>query len=438
MNLTWALCHHDGREKGWLTEREIGAEVLVAVNGQSTATVTAHLEEDVAKLIHPGRSRLKVYCHPEHTDDPTPGGFLLHNGLILQPKSSGRRVEIASVDQSVRLLNASHGQYPLSDEVAAEGGGIWAAFEGKTADAMWELIWRADKRKRQINAEVPSEKEIAGLGILQGTLEDHGPTREWKFGDGQVTWDAIVEMASRTRAPDFELEPLDREDGNHARFHTHYPRMGANRRDEVVLEYGVNTSPDFGYEPATVDLCNRYALVGKEKRGQARVYVAENRMSMRLYGVWQRDETTNTRDWAKLEDRAHEYVAKRAFQVHFVDVTPAVEIGGTARGFSRNAQGELVERNDEFAIPPRFGPRVGLGFDYWLGDTITVRAKEQFNLEVAKAEPGPETDFYCRVMEARFTEVDKDANIAVPLTLVPVVDTAHVSGYRTMTRPQQT
>jgi len=228
-------------------------------------------------------------------------------------RDSGRRVEIASVDQSVRLLNASHGQYPLSDEVAAEGGGIWAAFEGKTADAMWEIIWRADKRKRQINADEPAEDEIAGLGILQGDLEDHGPTREWKFGDGQVTWDAIVEMASRTRAPDFELEPLDREDGNHARFHTHYPRMGANRRDEVVLEYGVNTSPDFGYEPATVDLCNRYALVGKEKRGQARVYVAENRMSMRLYGVWQRDETTNTRDWAKLEDRAHEYVAKRAF-----------------------------------------------------------------------------------------------------------------------------
>jgi hypothetical protein len=36
MHLTWAICHADGRVKGWLNDRE-GGRVGVGVNDQRTA-----------------------------------------------------------------------------------------------------------------------------------------------------------------------------------------------------------------------------------------------------------------------------------------------------------------------------------------------------------------------------------------------------------------
>lgn len=436
MHLTWAICNRDGREWGWLWERT-DASVKIGLNGPRTATVRASLEERIAQWIHPSKSRVKVFCHPE-AEDPERGGFLLHNGLIVNPVSTGTRVEVTSVDQSHRLLNASPAVLPTSAEQADPAliTALWTPVEMDDSQLMWELIWRSDKRHRQLNDEEPdSPNPVPSLGIIEGDLADAFKTRSTRVGDDRNTWDSLVAISDRDHSPDFELEPLDREDGIHAKLNTYYPRQGANRRDEVVLEYGVNLSPDFNFEPSGVDLCNRFVAVGEAwAGGLAPVYVAENRESMGRYGVYQRQQSFPTQDKEKLKDIAQSWVAFHAFQINFIDVIPAVEIGGTARGFSRDATGDLVALDDEFMVPPRFGPRVGMGFDYWIGDTITIRAKDQFQFHVAEKNPGPDTDWEVRVIEAELREVDAAGNVAVVLTCAPIIPAAHVGGYYTRIR----
>lgn len=433
MHLTWAICNREGREWGWLWERT-GGEVTIELNGQRTASVETSLEERITNFIHPSKSRCKVWCHPEADD---PGGFLLHNGLILNPESTGTRVAIPSVDQSVRLLNASPSQLPIPDESRA---GLWDAAELDDSALMWEVINRADRRQRQLNlAEPDSPNPVPSLGIIEGALADAFKVRSTKIVEGKTAWDGLLEVANRDHSPDFELEPLDREDGVHAALNTFYPRQGADRRDEVVLEWGVNLSPDFRYEPSGVDLCNRFVAIGRSgSGGRAPVYVGENRESMGRYGVYQREESFDTNDLDKLADHAHDYLAYHAFQVNFVDLIPAVEIGGTAVGFNRDAEGNLVALDDEFAVPPRFGPRVGLGFDYWIGDTITVRAKDQFQFNVDKDIPGPDTDLVVRITAATLKEIDEAGNVAVALTAAPVIPAAHVGGYESEIRTDAT
>lgn len=428
MHLTWAICNREGKEWGWLWDRADG-EVTVSLNDQRTATVKANLEERITNFIHPTKSRCKVWCHPEAEE---PGGFLLHNGLILNPTTTGIEVEIPSVDQSVRLLNASPSQLPIEGEATAH---IWDEVDLKDSELMWEIIDRADRRQRQLNIEEPdSPNPVPSLGIIEGVLADSFKTRSTKIAEGKTVWDFLQDIAERDHAPDFELEPLDREDGIHAAFNTFYPRMGADRRDEVILEWGRNLSPDFKYEPSGVDICNRFVAIGRSQYGFAPVYVAENRMSMGRFGIYQKEESFDTKDIDKLADIAHAKVAYSAFQVNYVEVVPAVEIGGTAKGYVRNADGSYGQLDDEFEVPPRFGPRVGLGFDYWIGDTITVRAKDQFTFNVDKDQPGPDTDMIMRVMEATFKEIDDSGNVAVSLTLAPVVAKAHTGGYPSTTR----
>lgn len=438
MHLTWAICNREGREWGWLWDRE-GGEVSVGLNTARNAVVSTSLEERPAEWIHPSKSRCKVFCHPE-AHDPGAGGYLLHNGLILNPRSVGDRVEIPSVDQSCRLLAGNPSILPTTAEQAdpALRTSLWTPVELKDSELMWELIDRTDRRQRQLNLEDPdSPNPVPSCGIIQGNLADSFKVRSTRIGDGKTTWDALTGIATRDHSPDFELEPLDREDGVHAQLNTYYPRQGSDRRDDVILEYGVNVPGNFDYEPSGIDLCNRFVAYGEAFAGGiAPVYVAENRESMGRYGVWQREEQFSTQDIDKLADIAHDWVALHAFQINYVDVIPAVEIGGTAKGFDRDAQGNLVELDDEFMVPPRFGPRVGLGFDYWIGDTITVRAKDQFQFHVDKDQPGPDTDLYVRVTDARFQEVDAAGNVAVALTLAPVVSAAHVGGYATRVRTE--
>lgn len=428
MHLTWAICNRDGKEWGWLWERSQG-EVTIDLNGQRTATVETSLEERIADWIHPTKSRCKVFCHPEAND---PEKFILHNGLILNPVSDGQRVEIPSVDQSVRLLNASPARLPTEESPES----LWDAVEMEDSELMWEIIERSDERRIELNLEEPdSPNPVPSHGVIQGDLADSFKTRSSRIVEGQTTWDGLLEIAGRDHSPDFELEPLDREDGIHSALNTYYPRQGANRRDEVILEYGINIPPEgFNYEPSGVDICNRFVAIGQAQYGFAPVYVAENRMSMGRYGIWQREESFTTKDIDKLADIAHSRVALSAFQINYVEVTPAVEIGGTARGFCRNADGTYGQLSDEFMVPPRFGPRVGQGFDYWVGDTITVRAKEQFQFHVDTDIPAYDTDMVMRVVSATFREVDEAGNVAVTLTLTPVVEAAHVGGYETEIR----
>jgi hypothetical protein len=426
MHLTWALCFQSGKERGWLWDRQNG-QVSVGLNDQRTASVETSLEENVIRILRggeslsPGRGRVKVWAHIEDED---PLRYLLFNGRIEAPKTTGTRIELPAVCPSGRLLKSSPAVYPSDpDETPAE----WDVEELEQSEAMWQLIHRSDRRARELD-------HVETTGIIKGDLDNSRKVKNWKFSDGSTTWDLELDLSKGDRSPDFELEPLDRDDYIHAQLNTFWPKQGSNKTDSVILEYGRNIAPnDFSYEPTTNDLCNRYALVGSSDGLYAPVYVAENKPSMKTYGVHHEDGTADTSDMDKLKDKAKAHVAKLCRPVKFVDVTTSVEMGGTAVGFSRSPEGEFIPlEGDRWAVPPKFGP--GSDFDYWIGDTVTIRAVEQFNFDVgggARFVPG---DLHARVIDAVFNEIDKDGNVAIDLTLAPIHDLAHTTGYESRAR----
>lgn len=434
MFFTWEICHDTGERKGFILDRQEG-EVTVALNDQRTCSVKANLEDTVSNLIRPGRTRMKVRCNIR---TGLADNFLLCNNLIQNPQSDGAYVDIPAVCPSIRLLNASHAAYPTDGSPPP----AWDPVDLDRSELLWELIDRCDQRRRdrqdELDLDPMNTTIIPPIGIIQGTLASAGDVQPRNFADGQITWDELKNYADLSGWPDFELNPLDNI-GNYdvAELNTFLPKQGTDRTGAIILEYGHNLSADpdgFQYEPSGVDLCNRVAFIGRNRRG----YVAEDTISINRYGIWQgHDQQLNTKDMAKLEEHAKAYVAKHCFHINYVNVVPAVEQGGTARGWHRDALGNWTSLGaQEYAVPPVFAP-TDQGGDYWLGDTITVRAKDQFTIDVEADQAGPDTDFRARVTGATFTEVDEAGNVGVALTLVPVIDDdPMVGGYETIVKVQ--
>ncbi len=430
MHLTWALCHRGGAEKDFVWER-VGGSVTLALNGQRTGIVTISSEESLAREVHPGRTRMKVWMH---TGGEDPEKQLILNGLIIQPRANWDTTELPIVDQSHRLLNAHHARIlrknPVGDENEFEDE-FDLPEEVEISQSMWNMIRDADRRTRQLNADYFDPDDPAPtMGIIEGDLADTGIEREWGLSDLRTTWDALQARARRKGGPDFELQPLDREDDIHARFNTFHPKQGTEQFDKVVLELGHNLS-DIGWEPSIVDpgLCNRYMLVGQGRHSIAPVYVAENVGSINAFGLYSRIESTSDDvDLDELEARAKAYIQHRAWPVDFFDLVLPVEVGGTPVGYSRDALGNVVPIDGgDFAAPPQFG------VDYWLGDYITVRVHDRFRFQLQLNQEenpdAPQTDFPCRVTEATLEEADADGNVVVSLIVQPDVDSANVTGY---------
>lgn len=428
MHLTWAICHDTGKRKGFIGTRS-NAEVVIELNGQRSATVETSLEEHVSTLIRPGRTRVKVWLHRRAGE---PGGAIVHNGLIIQPRSLGTRIEIPSVGPHFRLLKA--GVDPLP-----EGPGNpdnWSPQTYELSEAMWEIIYRAEKRQRELQALADPGNVIPDFGVIQGVLADSGLTDEFFFPDGKTAWDELTDQAKGKHMPDFDFAPLDRDDSVNAQFDTYHPRMGRDLTNTVILEFGRNLSGDensITIEPNITDLCNRCVMVGRSvgSSSQAPAWVTEDTISIGRYGIHQFTDSRDTSDLDKLQKAAEAYVERHAFQTNFIEVVPAVETDGLARGYARTALGDwIAEPDNEYEVPPAFGP--GDDFDYWLGDEITVRAKDQFTFDIDRDQAGPDTDFRARVTAATLREVDDAGNVGVALTLAPVVDSdmaGAVGGY---------
>ena len=426
MILTWAVCKKEGKEHGWLFERE-GGEVTLALNGQRTARVTASLEEPVVRKVHAGRSRLKIFCKPKSA---SPNATLLANNLIHAPRSNGTDLEIASVDVTGRLLKASYAPRPTPAELASDPTGWWDEDPTEKSALMWKLIHKSGRRLRALNND---SHDFPELGIIQGDLADTGVTRTPKFADGLNTYDRLQDESKGNRSPDFEFEPLDRTDGKFAKFNT-YRKQGSDKTEEIILEEGDNVA-EVSFEADFAEMCNSYMLIGQGRGAKAPAYVAENHVSMGRFGEYHVTETTDLTDIDEIEERAKQYVAIHAFPGSFIDITPTVEIGGQARTFVRDALGNLDEIEKQFALAPSFGP--GSDYRFWLGDEITIRAPWAIGkIEVDKDRPAPRSDIYCRVTEATLTEVDAAGNVAASLTLVPVVEKANTVGYATEIRTE--
>lgn len=431
MHLRWYICNRDGSEKGEIQDRR-GAEVSMALNDQRTGSVTISAEENHTRDVRPGKTRMKVWAYLDRFASQDPIKVLIGNFLIQQPLTSWEQVEFPLVDQSARLLNAVPTRlYPLdgSDDFEASED-VYTDME--ISAAMWKLIHDADRRTRQLNADVFDPGDPAPtLGIIQGNLDDTGVERSWSLAEVRTVWDILQWRAKRRHGPDFELEPLDRSDEVHAQFNTHYPRMGTDRSEEIIFELGHNVV-DLNWEPSTVELCNRYVLVGTGVNpAVAPVWVAENNGSINSFGLYTKMEQDSfERDPDELQAHAEEYVAKHAWPIDYFELTLPVEVGGTAVGWSRNALG--VANNidgDDYAAPPQFL------FDYFLGDIVTIRVQERFRFYGPAGvdndeSTGPQTDYVVRILGVTLTETDDDGNVGITLTCSPDVDKGNSHSYQ--------
>lgn len=428
------LCRHDGREFRLLEDREPGAFVEVELNGQRTASITipASQVEDRqtgAARVHAGRSRLKVFAHKYVSD---PDRVLIFNGLITSPRAFDDRVVLPAVDQSIRLFHASPA--PLD----AVGEGSIRIINEEASLGLWKMIYRSNKRV--IELQQSTHPDAPGIGIRKGTLADTGITRQLVLPDGPVCWDTLTEEVARRNSPDFELEPLDTEgekdDGEgageiHAKFNTYYPRQGTNRAsglNSVILEDRLNSRIE--HEPSATDpgICNRFIAVGRSWGGSiAPVYVAENKSSIETFGVWQEiDGSIGIVDLNRLQRYAEGQVAARSRVTQHFDVRPAVEAGGQARGWQRDANDIPFIDNDTFQVPPTFLP--GDAGDYWIGDTVQLRSR-RFYMGVERLGQ-IDGEFEARITRGRFTELDAAANVGVELETVVDDNAGDVSGYR--------
>lgn len=436
MFLSWHLCHHDGREKKLLHEREPGAEVRGALNDRRTAQLVVPADAlgtdaDGGARIHPGRSRLKVYAHPQEAD---PDRDLIFNGLIVSPEGYDDRVTIAAVDQWVRLDHATPAPgAPIGDAQIR-------SIQDEASLAMWKMISHSNDRAEELQAD-PRWEDIPGLGIRKGTIADTGIDRTFTIADGRKTADLLQEEINRNRSPDVEIAPLDtraERDAEgagevHAEFNTYWPQQGTDRSDldqvgAVLLEEGWNCK--LRQAPSAVDppICNRFKAIGQSPRAgwKAPVWVAENRASMRAFGVWEQEEAFDTDDLDRLQRKAESRVRAYSRAANLFDVYPALEIDGTPRGWARTAAGvELTPPDESWQVPPVFLPTLG---GYWMGDTIMLRSR-RFRFRVDRGQQGPQTDYPARVTGWALREVDDAFNVGAELEVALENEAQAITGY---------
>jgi hypothetical protein len=229
--------------------------------------------------------------------------------------------------------------------------------------------------------------------------------RDRTYYDGQNIWDALQEFPGLIDGVDFELEPLDREDGIYAQLNTFYPRQGSDRSDSVVMEFGCgrHNASAYTFDPSGEQLVNRYIIAGQtpDASPTTPAWISEQIESQKLYGPLEGFEVdTDIIDNATLQAHADAVVRTRAFPIDFFSIAPAVE-GDT----------------EQYGTPPQFGPDA----DYWLGDTIGTIIKDGA-LEVG---------LRGRVSGAVITEADQAGNVAVEISCTPPDKAAAVTGFST-------
>lgn len=396
--LTWALCDAQGKRLAEIRERD-GGSVTIPLNGIRTAVVNFSIEERAAALAYPLGVILKAWL----------GERIIFCGPILQPRiaselatPSAGSVEINAIDPGIYLQRAFVQSMPAMDNELQ-------------AEIMSRLMEEADAS--------PAEKNngILGHGIIDGNLNSGNKRRDRNYPDGKNIWEAMEQLSKVNSGPDFELEPLDRDDRTFARLNVYHPDQGSDRTERVRLQYGLgqHTAGDFTFEPDGSEVTNRATVVGQAKKGKrAPAYVAQVKESMRLFGIFERFEAIPDTDRvARLQSRAEALVASRAFPIEWFDVTPAVEIGGAAYGWARDASGAPVQLDGSYGVPPRFAP----DGDYWVGDRIRTDARVG---EVDLSLDG-------RITDATIQEIDKAGNVMVDLTLAPLRIHGDVSGFET-------
>ena len=394
-SLSWALCDRSGNQLTELPARS-NASVEIELNGPRRASVTASLEEDVARLAMAYGTVLKVWL----------AGTIIFAGQVNLPRWVGRdrEIELSAVDASERLANSYTKGFAKQTNV--DQGAI-----------MWNLINHAQG--------VHSILSGGSVGVVRGETPN-SYLRERYYPDGKQIWEALQEMSQVTNGPDFELMALDRTDGVYAQLQTYFPYQGYDRTDTCIFTFNTqeNNAVDFTSEPGGGKIINFAVYGGQANEGEpAPAWQAYHAGSIAKYGVFQHFEALpDVKYTAQLQEYAEMLVAVRAEPVEFFDLVPAVEAGSSADGYYRDANGAWIKQSaSSYGIPPPFGP-VESGGHYWIGDEIRAIGRDH----------GMRKDVRGRVTFARLSEVGEHGDqLGVELTCAPTIDAAGVTGAAT-------
>lgn len=372
--LRWGLCDSLGRLIAPI-DQPAQDNLQLTVNDIRNGSVTVSIEDPVVPLVESMATRLKAWLN----------GHIVLNAPIFLPDHA-----FSAASESGTLTISATDNLRLAT-------GFLIGFAEQLSVDQSEILARIVEA---VDA-TPAEKSngVLGHGIIRGVLAS-SVLRDRTYYDLTNAWQAMVDMSQVIDGPDFDLQPLDREDGIFAQLDTHYPKLGSDLSGAVLLEYGVGAenATGFGWQPSGEQLCNRFIMAGAtpEESLTTPAYIAENVDSQRLFGIYAATEVdTEISEMATLKERADGVVGTRAFPLDFFSVQPALMEDGKVEV--------------EYGVPPRFGPPTDPDADFWLGDTIGALAQEG---ALSKALTG-------RVVAAVLSTADKAGNVAVNVTLSP-------------------
>lgn len=248
-------------------------------------------------------------------------------------------------------------------------------------------------------------------GIVRGTLDSGGAVRTRDFDIGTQIWAAYLDMAGVIEGVDFQLTPLDRDDGVLEQLDTFYPMQGEDKTNEVIFHYGwgQETATDFNYEPDGGPVINRALYLGQVFEGEPqRTALADQPESQLAFGIFSKTEgRPDIVEGSILAEIAQGDMAALGWPQDFFNFVPSLADGS---GWTR-VEGVPTRLPSKFGVGPEFGPSP-TKHQFWLGDTIAVIARDQ---------PALDDTFAGRVTDASFTEVDETGTVMPEIKCTPVI-----------------
>lgn len=388
--LTWSLIDSEGAVVADVDDRDKG-EVEVQLNAGSRSSVEIALSARAAGRARAFGTRLLVRL----------SGFPIFNGAIVNPvwSADDRTASLAAICPSEMLARSFLRGMPRQSSV-------------DQAEIMWQIVYAA--------TGIGSSLGGPGAGIVEGP-NAASYLRDRFYPDGTNAWEAMIALSEVTNGVDFDLAPLEGTGGEHARLDTYWPYRGHDRTASVVLTHNrqEDNASGFTWEPGGGELVNYSVAAGQAVEGErAPAWVAYDPESIAEHGFWQDYRSfPDVRYTAQLREIAEQQVATRALPVDFFDVTPAVESGGSALGFYRDAHGLWRQDGKAYGVPPRFGP-IESGGEYWIGDEIRAIARVD---ELDK-------DLIGRVTYGKLSETESK-HVAAEITCAPRVSATDAEGF---------
>ena len=322
-----------------LDGRRPGARVEIGLNAARRGFCPLSLEDPAYDHADPVKTILRATLKGGAEDK------MLLNGRIIIPEQG------VTEDGEALGLNAVDPLFQLDRALIRKvSGSTWEAKTFSATDqsqVMWSLIEAASTH-----------------GIIKGDLPA-SINRDRTYIPGKEVGPALVEMSEVIGGPDFELEPVMASDGTLCRFNTYYPRQGTDKSNDVVFTIGAPpyTATGFQFAPGGDEIVNRVLVIGAPLNNEGEeeqpfatfpAYVAEHKASIAQYGLFEQVvQLEDVVEGTTLKAHAEAVVAANAAPIPYFDFVTAFERFSDEVGAG---------------VPPIFGE------DYWLGDTIGVRA----------------------------------------------------------------